>query len=766
MSMDNCFKKIDGYLAGSASYPLVVDVQNFADRREIVTRYNVGNNEILRASEFCKNDGLPRLDEILAKITSSDRPIFVTELSTFLKLQGEQALSDELRAILSEPIDGHVILITYQCEKYLTFKDIRLNSRVYIHKGDKDDIPEIVFTSQEFVDKRNEVYTGIKNIPDALMRTNSKKIFVLTDKTKNSFPESLMNIRDFRSAFEAVKNKDNRNISESLGTNEQWLYALKKFRSRRSWEDVIDAEFMDHNNLEFAAHLYMGFDPLKKWLFFIGLKIFGTKKNRYLEMAVSQAESVDDLVTKIYRCILDIDHKDKRFKEYYEARKQFIVQLGDTEYEAENYCKVALSKGRDTIYYLTDNTEREKEAVFEIIDRYGSSYERDELVDALKTVYPDLYQYLQPYRYNNELFDKYFYDYNYQKVTNKIDPEFEKIVIDQSEKREYNRWLEPRASVIESIDATGAKVYFVDAMGVEFLSYIKHICEELKLFADVHICRCELPSITSENKEFVEYFEQKSIPVISVKGIDDLKHKGKDDHDYQHTKLPIHLIGEMEIIKDLVNKIRAEILRGDFSKIILISDHGASRLAVIKESETLWEMAEKGKHSGRCCLKADTDIQPDFAADAGEYWALANYDRFKGGRKADVEVHGGATLEEIAVPIIEITKSDHYVEIFIMPVEERFTALHVIPEIKVSFRKKARIKIYSTEKLENVEIAIDNKLYTAHPMQGEDNYYIVDMPDIKKAKTYMLDVYSKGNIIAEKLKLIVKKEGVSEQDIL
>ena len=79
---------------------------------------------------------------------------------------------------------------------------------------------------------------------------------------------------------------------------------------------------------------------------------------------------------------------------------------------------------------------------------------------------------------------------------------------------------------------------------------------------------------------------------------------------------------------------------------------------------------------------------------------------------------------------------------------------------------KARIKIYSTEKLENVEIAIDNKLYTAHPMQGEDNYYIVDMPDIKKAKTYMLDVYSKGNIIAEKLKLIVKKEGVSEQDIL
>ena len=34
-------------------------------------------------------------------------------------------------------------------------------------------------------------------------------------------------------------------------------------------------------------------------------------------------------------------------------------------------------------------------------------------------------------------------------------------------------------------------------------------------------------------------------------------------------------------------------------------------------------------------LKDDVDIQPEYATDAGEFWALANYDRFKGSRKAN-----------------------------------------------------------------------------------------------------------------------------------
>ncbi|MBR6012948.1 MAG: hypothetical protein IK062_04090 [Selenomonadaceae bacterium] len=34
---------------------------------------------------------------------------------------------------------------------------------------------------------------------------------------------------------------------------------------------------------------------------------------------------------------------------------------------------------------------------------------------------------------------------------------------------------------------------------------------------------------------------------------------------------------------------------------------------------------------------------------------MADYDRFAGGRLASVEVHGGATLEEILIPVIEFS---------------------------------------------------------------------------------------------------------------
>ena len=43
---------------------------------------------------------------------------------------------------------------------------------------------------------------------------------------------------------------------------------------------------------------------------------------------------------------------------------------------------------------------------------------------------------------------------------------------------------------------------------------------------------------------------------------------------------------------------------------------------------------------------------------------LANYDRFKGGRPANVEVHGGATLEETVVPIIELTLKPEKTDIY------------------------------------------------------------------------------------------------------
>ena len=185
---------------------------------------------------------------------------------------------------------------------------------------------------------------------------------------------------------------------------------------------------------------------------------------------------------------------------------------------------------------------------------------------------------------------------------------------------------------------------------------------------------------------------------------------------------------------------------------------GDSRFAVIYVKENQLKMASKCEHSGRCCPKDEADVQSEYATEANDFWVLANYDRFKGGRKASVEVHGGATLEEVTVPIIELTYFNDDIEISInskLPIE-------------ISYRKKAKLQLFSKTKLAGMTVCVngkklEDKYYDAEP-QGY-NLYLINMPDIKVAGNYTLTVYSNDNKVAE-LTFDVKKEGSSERNIL
>lgn len=147
-----------------------------------------------------------------------------------------------------------------------------------------------------------------------------------------------------------------------------------------------------------------------------------------------------------------------------------------------------------------------------------------------------------------------------------------------------------------------------------FVRLVKNTVSVLdrKQMLKITVCRSELPSITSQNKEFLEYFQGSEFPVVSIKDIDEIKHHGKYNYDYQQTKLPIHLTKELDVISEVLDKIKEKLASGTISKAIMIADHGASRLAVIHETETVWEMPEKGEHSGRCCLKSEIDETPAY----------------------------------------------------------------------------------------------------------------------------------------------------------
>ncbi|MCM1225181.1 MAG: BREX-4 system phosphatase PglZ, partial [Lachnospiraceae bacterium] len=711
-------------------------------------------------------DEFPQIDTLFHDLETKQGTTFITGISSFLKLHGEQKLRKFIGEILSMTTAGHVVVITYQCHKYMDFKDPRLQTRIVVLDGEEQTLPEIYFSSPGLSLKDVQTINGIDSFAVSVESISAEKLLVITSKEKADYPNALYRIVGLSKAYDALLQKDPKTseLNEVIGTDEQWKYALGLFEEKPGWVDVIDSEFGNHMTLEIHVQNYNRMAANRLWLYYIGLKLFGAKNNWCLNYASSRSVGLRDLITNVYRGILNKNIKDANFWDCYDSRKMLLNQIGNPSAELTAYCKVVVGKGKNAIYYLTDNTEQEKEVIFTFLDQYGMEYKRDELMGILKRVYPDLFAYLQPYRFRNELLDNYFQDYKYQKVINKILPDFETIVLEQAEKREYNLILEPRSSKIEKLSTKDSLLYFMDAMGVEYLGYIMMVCRELLLNAKITVCRCELPSITSRNKEFLEPWDEKQI--VSIKDIDDIKHHGKFDYDYySNSKLPLHLIKEMEIIHDTLEKIRNKLISGDtIKRAVMIADHGASRLAVLHDTENVWEMEEKGQHSGRCCPKSDVDVQPDYATDAGDFWALANYDRFRGGRKANVEVHGGATLEEICVPIIELTYSDGKTEVHLMPVNAEAVDFTGALEIEVSFRKKAALKVFMTAELPDVSITVDGKNYEAESLGN--GFYRVDMLDLRKPGTYSVDVYSGDNIVAEKLTLIVKREGQREKDLL
>lgn len=210
--------------------------------------------------------------------------------------------------------------------------------------------------------------------------------------------------------------------------------------------------------------------------------------------------------------------------------------------ETIDFCKILSTKGEDEIYYLTDLTQPEKEKIIKWLSNYGVKYSKDELVSILMNVYPDLAYYLSSYRYRNEFLNTYFENYKYQKITNRILPSFDKVVEEQAIKMDFVTILKPRTAYVDQLDTQNAQVFFVDAMGVEYLSFIQQKCSEYGLSANISCARCELPSLTVFNKEFVDVLKDKGCLISDIKDLDDIKHHGKDSFDYEKEKTPIYLI--------------------------------------------------------------------------------------------------------------------------------------------------------------------------------------------------------------------------------
>lgn len=766
LKKEDAIKRIDRYLRRNDSHPRLVNVNNPGDLDSIRQTFSVGKNTFKATSDFSRPDESFSEDAFYSFLQETSSPVFLTGFTSYYRLLGEEKLQDFINRMLGMSKSGmHLVVLCYQCEKYLANGDPRYSQFVYMIEGPMAPLPELIFAAPNMsVAAKETVLEGVQDIAAYVEKSATSRLFIHTRKKKSSYPHSLYPIKERNNSYEALCDIDvlTTQLKELYGSEQEWAFALSEISRRGTWGNYVTAVFGTTTNLENSIGSWSSFNNKKKWLYFIALKLYGAKNSWCLSVAAKNAESSSLFIRSVFRSLLQISHNDKEFWNHYDERKNIVRAVGNPDSEVSDYCAMVKSKGADALYYLTDASKREKNLIFENLATYSEVIGRDKVVETLGHIYPDLYSYLKPYRYNVPALnlDAYFQEYKYQKVVNRILPEFLEQVYDQAEKREFNLYLPARSEELDTIEMNGTALYFMDAMGVEYLSFIMDQCKKQKLMAYTTICHCELPSITSFNKEFVDVFVNGgAVPVPDKKGIkslDDLKHHGVEEFDFTNNELPTYISRELEIISETIEKIATYLRNGTNKRAVMIADHGASRLCVLAKRENQWGSESNAEHSGRCCPVSEIDEIPSCATEENGYWVLANYDRFKGGRKANIEVHGGATLEEVVVPIIEIVRAPEEIEIQLLD-----------KKIKFSRRKKdAVIRIFSKTKLDNLSVRISGLIDEYEGKSTDGQTFTIALPELRKAGKYTVDVFYNNNLLKSDLEFTADNTDFGERKLL
>ena len=679
-SIESCLSHIGEFSnSSSMGYPIVVDVENYADYASLRTSLCAdASKACIRVSDHTHGNGFPDILGVLEAADKADNSV-VWGISQSSMLKGEEALVSDLRRIIDRSVRGHVFVVLTHCssllDKYFA-RDPRRDRRIVVVDGKRCDLPTIRFVRKgddcdgAHVDGMKGLLKKLEDMSGESMARNPV-ISVVMPYDAELFGRSKYAIQDHGDVFVVLVDKYveiKRVADKSWASCEQWEWLRWQSKSHADFSSLVAQRWGSTRDLcQQIDDVFHNQSSNERWLLWLAMRVFGEGSGTYLGFSLDQTTSCEVWIRRVYHALADVARSDDRFESFFAQRLELLKLLPANSTEMQFYCQsVAERYGKDAVYYLSDSTDHERRQWMKTIDE--NDWTDAEIEKAIAHASRELSYYIEPFvfdSYNSHLKNDnisladdltyYFNHYKYQKIRNCIDDDFIEYVDKYAIERPYNK-LRCRSAVTRTIDKEGVQAYFIDALGAEHLGYIQAKCREYGMISDIQIVRCELPSITSINKEFKERFETRD-----VKELDDLKHHSTI-YLYERCQLPIHLFEELKVIDKELRNI-CDLLRSHGAqKAVIFSDHGASRLAVIyKHENEKIELEEKGKHSGRCC-RCEQNPNLDQAAYENGWAVLANYERFKGGNKAQVEVHGGASLEEVVVPIVTLTLRPEKVE--------------------------------------------------------------------------------------------------------
>ena len=693
--------------------------------------------KLIRVSDFCtKDDKFPDLDEMIdyfrtADVDYRDNKYVVVGLGEYLALRGTDEITTELNRLKTTTLgNARVVLLLRGINSYvneLAANDKKLTGqeRVYISSNPLTNLA----ATNVIHDVGMVPQKGIKWLLRSYEDGVSGNVLFSSSRT---FSSSIIPVSVITGAYSALKYSiKDFPLSEQYGTDELWENLFKELQKKSYSFSAVLERYGVEDNFEDDIYAKCSGIQFKNWLYFISLKINAERiQNAYLAWVAKETDSWCEFKTNLLVFITKLAHTDKAFKKMYTERKKLLKEFPDSDIAI--FIKQNAIDPSEEIYRLTDNTQIERRQILSWVAHH-------EWNAAYAYVYPLLSSYLQKFIFDcgslsNEV-TTYFEQYKTQKVANQLSDAFLAQVENWGKTYKYSR-IQTRDNAIKIIpERQSAFLYWIDAMGVEYLALIVELAKRKGLSVHIDIGRAELPSLTEHNKSFFDNWD--GIGKYKEEALDDIKHHDKGGFFFTNCEDPIHLESEIAIIEKAINFAATKLAMRECKSFVITSDHGASRLAVLKRQEEKYSTETGGEHSGRCCKVFDGCDLTNCVEEKG-YFVLTDYGRFKGSRAANVEVHGGASLEEVLVPIITLKlKKQDAVDIRVLNSDN----------IQADRKKGTTVQIYisDVDNPKNISIVIGSTKYKA---VGDDStHYTVLLEDIKRSKTCKADIYDGDNLL-------------------
>ena len=741
-------KVVEDYLNNAMGLPFFYAVGD-NDYKFVLDELKQREVEPVRVSDFCKKDDkFPDFDELVDFFRTADvnyrtNKFVVIGLGEYLLLRGAKQVESNLRKFKTTTLgNARVVLLLRGVAdevRALATEDLRLEEqkRVYISENTNYNLSATNLKLNVGTVAHSGVKWLLRQFEDGA-RGDCEFSSALV------YEESVIKIAAIESAYAALKYRtSNFLLHKYYGTEKQWSQLLDALENTGyDLERLFEKHGLDENYEEDIEKKVGGLE-LKNWLFFISMKMHPERiKNAYLSYVTQETECFDELKDNILKGITAIRHVDTRFMRLYEERKKLVRNFSDSEIAI--FIKENEIDPQEEIYHYTDTTLIERKRVLSFVSKNGWG-------EDFRYIYPALTAYLKKYIFDcgsiSDVLTQYFEQYKIQKVENYLAPDFLMLVEKYATDPVYAK-LPTRDGVINALeDKNNTYLYWIDALGVEYLSYINELARDKGLSIHVDVTRADLPTITSINKSFYEEWSGKK--KYKEEALDDTKHKAKGGYFFADapdaTEEPIHLARELEIIERAIDIAAMELAMHNCKTFVIASDHGASRLAVLRKKEEKYETDTLGEHSGRCCKVFDKCDLNNKILENG-YFALTDYGRFKGSRRANVEVHGGATLEEIVVPVITL-KLKRQVDV----------KIKILNAAKLQADRKlgTTVLLYVSyvENMSNVSLVVNGNKYQASC--DDSTHYTIVLDDIRRSKKCSADVYDGDDLIGN-IKLDIK----------